>query len=92
MSTTTPSLFDTILARAEEPSTYAGVATILAMTGVHIADPVFQAIVHTLTAIAGLVAVVKADKASKTVAAPAVSTPAINPLVNPAPAQPVANS
>ena len=91
MSTTTSSLFDTILARAEEPSTYAGVATILAMTGVHIADPVFQAIVHTLTAIAGLVAVLKADKASKS--APAVvATPALNPLVNPAPAQPAANS
>lgn len=84
---TPSSLFDSIIARAEEPSTYAGVATLLAMAGVHIADPVFQAIAHTAAAIAGLVAAVKADKAKHTpavtsaVVTAAPATPAITPIV-----------
>lgn len=47
-----------LLARAKEPSSYAGLATLLGMMGVSIAPVEWQAIVGALTAIAGLLAVV----------------------------------
>ena len=46
------------LARAKEPSSYAGVATLLGMAGVSIAPAEWQAIVGVLTAVASLVAIV----------------------------------
>jgi hypothetical protein len=47
-----------LLARAKEPSSYAGLATLLGMAGVSIAPTEWQAIVGVLTAIASLLAVV----------------------------------
>jgi hypothetical protein len=46
-----------LLARAKEPSSYAGLATLLGMAGVTIAPAEWQAIVGVLTAIAGLLAI-----------------------------------
>ena len=46
------------LARAKEPSSYAGLAILLGMAGVSIAPAEWQAIVGVLTAIASLIAVV----------------------------------
>lgn len=47
-----------LLARAKEPSSYAGLASLLGMAGITIAPNEWQAIVGVLTAIAGLLAVV----------------------------------
>ena len=46
-----------LLARAKEPSSYAGVATWLGLAGISIAPAEWQAIVGVLTAIAGLLAI-----------------------------------
>jgi hypothetical protein len=45
------------LARAREPSSYAGLATLLSAAGIAVATPEWQAIVAVLTAVAGLLAV-----------------------------------
>jgi hypothetical protein len=47
-----------LLARAREPSSYAGLATLLGMAGVSIAPAEWQAIVGVLTAVASLIAIV----------------------------------
>lgn len=47
-----------LLARAKEPSSYAGLATLLGMAGISVAPAEWQAIVGVLTAIASLLAVV----------------------------------
>jgi hypothetical protein len=47
-----------LLARATEPSSYAGAATLLGLLGVTIAPAEWQAIVGFLTALAGLLAIV----------------------------------
>jgi hypothetical protein len=46
-----------LLARAKEPSSYAGLATLLGMAGVTIAPEEWQAIVGLLTAAASLAAI-----------------------------------
>jgi hypothetical protein len=46
-----------ILDRAKEPSTYAGLATLLTAAGVHYTTDVFNAAVALAVAVAGLVAV-----------------------------------
>jgi hypothetical protein len=46
------------LARAKEPSSYAGLAILLGMAGVSVAPAEWQAIVGVLTAVASLIAVV----------------------------------
>ncbi len=51
-------MLNLLLARAKEPSSYAGLATLLGLAGVSIAPPEWQAIVGVLTAIASLVAIV----------------------------------
>jgi hypothetical protein len=47
-----------LLARAKEPSSYAGLATLLGMAGVSIAPAEWQAIVGVLTSVASLLAIV----------------------------------
>jgi hypothetical protein len=47
-----------LLARAKEPSSYAGLATLLGIAGVSIAPDEWQAIVGVLTAAASLLAIV----------------------------------
>jgi len=51
-----------ILARAQEPSTYASLSLILGGLGLHLPDDKFQAVAHTLAAIAALVGVFMAEK------------------------------
>jgi len=46
-----------ILDRAKEPSTYAGLATLLTATGIHYTTDLFNAAVALAVAVAGLVAV-----------------------------------
>jgi hypothetical protein len=46
-----------ILDRAKEPSTYAGLATVLTAAGVHYSSELFSAAVTVAVAVAGLVAV-----------------------------------
>jgi sulfite exporter TauE/SafE len=47
----------TLLARLQEPSTYAGVAAILGLVGVQIPNAKYQAIVHAVAAVAGALAI-----------------------------------
>ena len=47
-----------LLARAKEPSSYAGLAGILGMVGITVAPAEWQAIVGVLTAVASLLAIV----------------------------------
>lgn len=51
-------MWNYLLARAKEPSSYSGLATLLGMAGISIAPAEWQAIVGVLTALAGLLAVV----------------------------------
>ena len=46
-----------LLARLQEPSTYAGLSALLGLAGVQIPDAKYQAIVHAIAAIAGAVAI-----------------------------------
>lgn len=50
-----------ILARAKEPSTYAGLATIIGLVGIKVAPDQFAALVAVATAVAGAVAVFLPD-------------------------------
>jgi hypothetical protein len=54
----------TLLARLQEPSTYAGLSALLAMAGVQIPDAKYQAIVHAVAAVAGAVAMFLGEKPS----------------------------
>lgn len=47
-----------LLARAKEPSSYAGLATLLGIAGVSVAPDEWQAIVGVLTAVASLLAII----------------------------------
>jgi hypothetical protein len=51
-----------ILDRAKEPSTYAGVATLLTAAGIHYTTDIFNAAVAVAVAVAGLVAVLLPEK------------------------------
>ncbi len=53
-----------ILDRAKEPSTYAGIATLLTAAGVHYTTDMFNAAVALAVAVAGLVAVLLPEKSS----------------------------
>jgi hypothetical protein len=50
-------MFQFILDRAKEPSTYAGLATLLTAAGIHYTSDVFNAAVALAVAVAGLIAV-----------------------------------
>jgi hypothetical protein len=50
-----------IVSRLKEPSTYAGLATLLGIVGVNLAPEALQSIIAVLTAAAGLVAVLVPD-------------------------------
>jgi len=57
-----------LLARAKEPSSYAGLAMLLTAAGIHFSAAEFSAVVNVLVAIAGAVAVfVPESKAAKSV-------------------------
>jgi hypothetical protein len=60
------SMLQYLLARAKEPSSYAGLATILGMIGVSLAPAEWQAIVGVLTAGAGLLGVVLPELGTET--------------------------
>ena len=62
----------TLLARLQEPSTYAGLSALLAMAGVQIPDSKYQAIVHAVAAIAGAVAMFLGEKPSAPTPPPSV--------------------
>jgi len=47
----------TLLARLQEPSTYAGLSALLGLAGVQIPDAKYQAIVHAVAALAGALAI-----------------------------------
>lgn len=53
-------MFNYILERAKEPSTFAGLAGVAGAVGV--ASPTYSAITNLIMAIAGVIAVFKADK------------------------------
>lgn len=61
-----------LLARAKEPSSYAGLATLLGIAGISIAPSEWQAIVDVLTALAGLLAVVLPELGAGAAAPPSV--------------------
>jgi hypothetical protein len=57
------------LARAKEPSSYAGLATLLSAAGLSVAPAEWQAIVGVVTALAGLFAILfpeTGDRSSQT--------------------------
>ena len=47
----------TLLARLQEPSTYAGLAALLGLVGVNLPDAKFQSIAHAVAAVAGALAI-----------------------------------
>jgi len=57
-----PCMLQFILDRAKEPSTYAGVATLLTAAGIHYSSDIFNAAVAVAVAVAGLVAVLLPEK------------------------------
>lgn len=62
-----------LLARAKEPSSYAGLATLLGLAGISVAPAEWQAIVGVLTAVASLVAIVLPEASGA--AAPPIPEP-----------------
>jgi hypothetical protein len=60
-----------LLARAREPSSYAGLAVLLGAAGISVAPAEWQAIVGVLTAAAGLLAILFPE--------PGATTPPANP-------------
>lgn len=59
-----------ILQRAQEPSTYASISLILGGLGLHVPDEKFQAIAHTLAAIAALAGVFMSERPNVPPASP----------------------
>jgi hypothetical protein len=59
-------LFEFVVARLREPSTYAGLGALLAAAGIHVNDLVVQALIQVLVSVAGLVAVLMPEKAIST--------------------------
>lgn len=60
-----------LLARAKEPSSYAGLAALLGTVGLSVTPNEWQAIVGVLTAVAGLVAVFVPEQTAGTPPSPA---------------------
>lgn len=71
-----------IMARLAEPSTMAGLATLLGVVGIHILPDAWDSIIKTLTAVAGLAAVIMSEGV--------VAKPATTPAAAPPPATPPA--
>lgn len=59
-------LLEFVVARLQEPSTYAGLGALLAAAGIHVNDMVVQAFIQVLVSVAGLVAVLMPEKAIST--------------------------
>jgi len=54
----------TLLARLQEPSTYAGLSALLALAGINLPEGKFQAIAHAISAVAGTLAMFIGEKPS----------------------------
>lgn len=63
-----------LLARAKEPSSYAGLATLLGIAGVSVAPDEWQAIVGVLTAGASLLAIVLPEFGVRSVQPPSAKS------------------
>jgi hypothetical protein len=61
-----------LIARLQEPSTYASLSLLLGGLGLHVSDAAFQAVAHTLAAVAALAGVLMSEKKHTTNAAPTV--------------------
>ena len=55
-------VFTMILQRAKEPSSYAAIASILAMVGVNIGEEMWSHIVMGITSVAAVVGIVMSEK------------------------------
>ncbi len=65
-----------ILARLQEPSTFAGLSVLLAVVGVHVSDAIVQAVVHAFAANAAVAAAIMAEKSkAAALVTPVQSTP-----------------
>jgi hypothetical protein len=64
-----------LLARAQEPSTYNGIAVLMAGLGLHVNDAIYQAVAHTLSAVAALVGVFLAERAKANVTPTPIEPP-----------------
>lgn len=62
----------TLLARLQEPSTYAGLSALLALAGVQIPDAKYQSIIHAIAAVAGTVAMFLGEKPNAPTPPPSV--------------------
>ena len=60
-------MLEGLLKRLKEPSTYAGIASIIGLFGIHVAPETWTAIIAVLTAVAGLLAIVLPEKVKPTV-------------------------
>ena len=60
-------MLEGLLKRLKEPSTYAGLASIVGLFGIHVAPETWTAIIAVLTAVAGLLAIILPEKAKPTV-------------------------
>jgi len=54
----------TLLARLQEPSTWAGLSALLALAGLNMPDAKFQQIAHAISAVAGTLAMFIGEKPS----------------------------
>ncbi|MGH7030000.1 MAG: hypothetical protein ACREE9_00625 [Stellaceae bacterium] len=59
-------IFDFVLARLKEPSSYAGAGALFAAAGIHVNDAVLQAAIQVLVSLAGLAAVLLPEKIRST--------------------------
>ena len=56
-------MLQVLISRLKEPSTYAGVSSLLALFGVNISDSKMQSISQALAALAGVAAIFLSEKA-----------------------------
>jgi len=56
-------MLDIIISRLKEPSTYAGISSLLALFGVQVSDSKLQSISQALAALAGVAAIFLSEKA-----------------------------
>lgn len=60
-----------LLARLQEPSTYAGLSALLALAGLNVPDAQYQSVTHAVAAVAGVLAMFLKENAP--------ANPSINP-------------
>jgi hypothetical protein len=62
LTTTFQNMLQIIISRLREPSTYAGVSSLLALFGVQVSDAKLQSISQALAALAGVAAIFLSEK------------------------------